>query len=1434
MRNRNVKINTTIIAVFCILGFFLIEAYAYQSDNSDGTFTNPVLYADYPDPDIIRVGEDFCMVSTTFADSPGLTVLRSQDLVNWDIISHAASVLDMNSDYDMLNGQTAYRRGIWASSIRYYNGMFYIVVNPWGASGARVYYASDPAGPWNYHQLDRGAHDPGFFIDDDGTGYIFYGSGSLSVLTLNSDYSAVVSQRNNVVNGGGEGSHVVKRGSYYYLFNANPSVWPFQLRCSRATNIFGPWETGHICLLSTNGGHQGAIVDIDDNDNWFGFVHQDSGSVGRMTRIGPVFWENDWPVFGTTSRRNVIASTYTKPIQGEPVMQPPTSDDFDSSTLGLQWQWNHNPDNTRWSLTERPGWLRLKATQADGFWTARNTLTQKGQGPWSRGEVKFDLQNLEPGDICGFGTLGKYSAYIAVNRGQRGDLFLSMNVLEHTSGGIQTDTRVTSVPIQSDMILLRTDLDFENDTGLCSYSFDGIVWMSLGGEFPLAFDWATGTFQGEKFAIFCYNSNVRSSNTGYVDVDYFTFSDTDIPITIQRGRPTLNESGTTFLADNGNLLRGPFASTEWGNPPSASTIESIRALGCNAIHLYGECFDMDYPQAGSTAPGYARNRIDQMVDMTRDAGIYLIITIGNGSNNGRFNYDYIMDFWDFYAPRYKDETHVLYEIQNEPHAWSAPYPHGALDMEADAYTLIRSKAPDTPVLLFSFAVLSSGPLAISDIRSVSTAASIDWTNAAVAVHGYAGHETTTTSIEHILGAGYPCFMTEFTAAEWGSDTDTLAVELTAELERLEVSWATFQHIPPNFIGTAITDPNAFYDRVNRAGLSWTPDFGFWPVSRGVYGNDDRPWATTGLSGTLRIQPEDFDTGGQGVAYSDTEAANQGGQYRTGEGVDIETTSDSGGGYNVNWINDGEWLEYTIFVTEPGFYELGLRVAGPNSQGVTRVICNGTDRTGDWTLPITGGAQVWTTVTRDVFLEYGRQKLRVEVIAGGFNLNWIELSPTATGPIANGNYKFLNHNSGLALKADTSNTCVVQNLYSGTSLQQWRIQHRGAGQYSIVSASNGWSWSTFYDKNEEPLNLAPWGYDGHADRRFIVIPTDNGYHRIVVVDGGLCIQVEGAALTNDAAAQQYEYTGDNHQQWGILSPSALAFPTGLSATATTSTQIDLTWTTVNGATSYKVKRSTISGGPYTTIATGVTATEYRDTELIEGCSYYYVVSAVSGRRESLESAEATVVELTGLHAHLKFDESRGTSASDATGNGWMGTLIGGTKWSSGKFGNAVDLDGNNDYVRLPAGVVDGLTDFTICTWVKLNTASTWSRVFDIGTGTTANMFLTADSWGGARFAITTSGSDGEQRIDKGSALPLGTWTHVAVTLGSGRGILYVDGVEVGRNNNMTLTPDSLGVTTQNYIGKSQYSWDAYLYGLVDDFRIYSETLSSSEVATLARQ
>ncbi|KRE32653.1 LamG-like jellyroll fold domain-containing protein [Paenibacillus sp. Soil522] len=289
------------------------------------------------------------------------------------------------------------------------------------------------------------------------------------------------------------------------------------------------------------------------------------------------------------------------------------------------------------------------------------------------------------------------------------------------------------------------------------------------------------------------------------------------------------------------------------------------------------------------------------------------------------------------------------------------------------------------------------------------------------------------------------------------------------------------------------------------------------------------------------------------------------------------------------------------------------------------------------------------------------------------------------------------------------------------------------------------------------------------------------------------------------------------------------PTGLSAKAASGLQIGLNWTAASNATGYNVKRATVSGGPYTNIATVITGTSYTDTGLTAGAAYYYVVSAVNPGHESNNSTEASA---TMPIAQLEFNETSGITAADATGSGWNGTLAGGPLWAAGKSGNAVDLDGTNDYVALPAGLVSSADNATIAAWVNLDTVSNWMRIFDFGSGTSTYMFLTPKngSNGKIRFAIKNNGSS-EQIIEGQSALPTGGWHHVAVTLNGATGTLYVDGLQVGSNTAMTLKPSDLGSTTQNWIGRSQFA-DPYLNGRVDDFRIYSRALTASEITALA--
>ncbi len=762
-------------------------------------------------------------------------------------------------------------------------------------------------------------------------------------------------------------------------------------------------------------------------------------------------------------------------------------------------------------------------------------------------------------------------------------------------------------------------------------------------------------------------------------------------------------------------------------------------------------------------------------------------------------------------------------------------------MNVDCYNAIRSHAPETPVLLFTYAVFGDTGgtnAALTDVHEFNQRVfgnpNAVWANEVVGFHGYAGAAGTAIAVNGLLAAGYPCMMTEFIGVDWASG-EGQDIELTSELERMGVSWNCFLTIPPYGVSPDVTKNEVFKDLIDRAGMAWTPDYGTWPVARGPYGNGGQPrktttnWSSGTLQGALRIQVEDFDTGGSGVAWQDS-PGNPGGQYRTGEGVDIATTSDSGGGHKVGWTENGEWMEYTIWVAEPGTYDLRVRGATPDSGRSIRVWCNGKDVSGVIALPQTGGYETWATVSQQVFLEFGRQKLRVEVVSGGFDLNWVEISPSATGNLANGVYKIVNRHSGLAM--DGSGSEVVQASYTGATSQQWLIEHVGAGNYRVSSVADNDRWTNAGVPNEKVGQVWWWGADA-AWQRFLFRPAGGGFQRIVTASFGRELEPQsgsmaaGAFVVNNSLAG---YDGSARQQWALQALNAPGIPTGLHA-GQVSGGISLGWNAVTGAGSYVVKRSTTSGGPYTVVASGVAGTAFVDTTALAQVDYFYVVSAVVSGVEGLNSGEATAPR---FRAWLKFDESSGTTAADSSGNNWNGTLVNGPTWTSGKRANAVNLDGTNDHVTLPTGVVNGLTDFTIATWVKLDTVSTWSRLFDFGTGTENHMFLTPrDSWSNVmRFVIKTP-TGGERVVEANTALTTGSWKHVAVTRSQQTVTIYLDGVAVGSNSSMPFSPSDLGNTTQNRIGRSQYN-DPYLDGQVDDFRIYERALSAADLAALVAE
>lgn len=495
-----------------------------SSDQGDGTYVNPPLLADFPDPSIIRVGDRFYFATTTFANVPALTILTSTDLVNWRYVGHVIDRLDGEPDYD-LQERGAYRRGVFAPSLRFHDGTFYVAVTPVGQN-TRIYRSQNASGPWTYREIEDEAFDPALFFEDDGTPYLATAAafvsgyeGRVILHRLNDDLSAIVSTETILTNPGAEGTKIVKRRGRYYMFHSIPGR--LGMTVARADDLSGPWEVRES-IDDTTGGHQGAIVDLPDGSD-YGFVMVDSTGVGRLTNISPVFWDDGWPIWGTPDAPGRVPRTAPKPIASDDAFMPATSDDFARRTLGLQWQWNHNPDADRWSLTERPGFLRLRATEAQDFWTARNTLTQKAWGPFTRVEAKLDLNGLAPGDQCGLGTLGKYSGHIAVLGGEGGRHTLTMRVIDDNGedGPQRIEMRAQGVAARADLIYLRADLDLEADEAVMAYSFDAREWTPLGGSFPLAFDWRTGTFQGEQIALFCFNPEPGG---GHLDIDQVVLS----------------------------------------------------------------------------------------------------------------------------------------------------------------------------------------------------------------------------------------------------------------------------------------------------------------------------------------------------------------------------------------------------------------------------------------------------------------------------------------------------------------------------------------------------------------------------------------------------------------------------------------------------------------------------------------------------------------------------------------------------------------------------------------------------------------------------------------------------------------------------------------------------------------------------------------------
>lgn len=527
------------------------------------TYRNPVIFADAPDMSVCKVADTYYMISTTMHLMPGGPIMRSKDMVNWETISYVFDRIDDGDRYNLIDNQTVYGQGQWASSLRYHMGKFWVWFTANGAPGKGFVYCADKAeGPWTLVARPPHMHDASLFFDEDGKKYLFTGSGGCTVVELDDNFMPKKNGLNkHIIDGKSdpeengallEGSSVIKHNGKYYVCMISMK-WgvPGRVRrevCYRADRIDGPYEK-HIILEtpfeSYGGVGQGCIVGDDQSDKgWWALIFQDRGGVGRVPCAMPVTWVDGWPMCGELNEgvdaNDVKACLNPKNyhIPNDIAKHHPSlkgiigSDEFaNAEKLSLYWQWNHNPVDEAWSLSERPGFMRLKTSRVvKTLQLAPNTLTQRMGGPECTGTVCIDVENMKDGDHCGLAALNGDSGILRiVKKGSRFILQLveekavfKGRMIERCDEEILMQKTLTFKKKQK-MVYLRLHGDFNpgRDMAQFAYSLDNNRWENAGREIKMTFDY-TRHFMGSKFAVFNY---ATKKTGGYVDVDWFHYEE---------------------------------------------------------------------------------------------------------------------------------------------------------------------------------------------------------------------------------------------------------------------------------------------------------------------------------------------------------------------------------------------------------------------------------------------------------------------------------------------------------------------------------------------------------------------------------------------------------------------------------------------------------------------------------------------------------------------------------------------------------------------------------------------------------------------------------------------------------------------------------------------------------------------------------------------
>ena len=597
-----VSCRLNIIAIIIVFAFhfslFAAHAQSWTADNGNGTYTNPLFYDEFSDPDILRVGDDYYLAGTTMHTVPGLVILHSKDLVNWENISYCFDRFDFDDDaFSLRNHKEIYGQGVWAPAIRYANGQFYVFTNING-KGLQCYTSKDIHGPWKHHNMQGRIYDLSVLFDDDGKIYAIHGYGEVKCTELKSDMSGPIEETERTIipegNAVGEGHHMYKIGGMYYLISTDYRPNGRTL-CSRSKSIWGPYETITITADETFGYHaasltqvpqgeqyrighdgtkfgipevdkdatactnihQGGIVE-DQSGQWWALLMMDFHSIGRTVTLAPITWKDGWPMLGLEGNLGRAPRTWLKPninASVQPHAPYERSETFNGKTLGRVWQWNHNPDDRKWRL--KNGRLRLQSMPAEQLMWARNTLTQRVIGPVSVATVELYTKGMKDGDVAGLGNINVPCSWIGIVKdGQQTILRCFEQATNDT-----IDTSVTT-----DKLWLRIVGNYDHDSAHYEYSLDGEHYQQIGREMPLSYQLIS--FQGSRHALFAFN--YKGKNGGYAEFDNFSVEE-----------PQADRSGNIPY---GKTLASPSAADRWFRIINLATEKPMIALPHGLIY----------------------------------------------------------------------------------------------------------------------------------------------------------------------------------------------------------------------------------------------------------------------------------------------------------------------------------------------------------------------------------------------------------------------------------------------------------------------------------------------------------------------------------------------------------------------------------------------------------------------------------------------------------------------------------------------------------------------------------------------------------------------------------------------------------------------------------------------------------------------------------